>query len=173
MGLSTSLTNTFMCLGRKNELISCPEITVTLATSVSRWDLLPQFATARFTSISKHKRHDLASTTAHDCPQPTFVPSFLDKRPHLINFQDIFGLGRQECLFKFWTAPVFFLARQPVSDGSRRKCAGCRAYWNAPRRLTGFALLGLRCSRVSAPAHRDVRSPCTKTVDCHWHCDHS
>lgn len=60
-------------------MIGFPEITVTLATSVSRWDLLPQFATARLASVSEHKGHDLASSAAHDCPQPTFVPFFLDK----------------------------------------------------------------------------------------------
>jgi hypothetical protein len=79
IGLSASFPNAFMRLFWKDQLIGFPEITVTLATFVGGWDLLPQFATGRLASISNHKRHDLASSAAHDSPQPAFVPSFLDK----------------------------------------------------------------------------------------------
>ena len=79
IGLSTALANTLMGFSRKDKLVGFPEITVTLAALVGWWDLLPQRATSCLTSISDDKRHDLASATAHDGPQPAFVPFFLDK----------------------------------------------------------------------------------------------
>ena len=68
-----------MCFFWKDELISLPEVTVALATFVGVWDLLPQLATGCFAAIPDDKGHDLASPTAHDRPNPAFVPSFMDK----------------------------------------------------------------------------------------------
>jgi hypothetical protein len=79
ISLSTSFTNTFMCLDRENELVGFPKIAVTSATLISWRDLFPKLATGRLTSISDYKGYDLASTSAHDRPNPTFVPFFLDK----------------------------------------------------------------------------------------------
>ena len=79
IGLSASFANTFVSFFRKDELIGLPEIAVTVATCVGWRDLLPQFATGRLTPISDDKRQNLESATAHDCPQPAFVPFFMDK----------------------------------------------------------------------------------------------
>ncbi len=79
IGLPACFANTLVCFSRKNQLVGFPEITITLATFVRRHNLLPQFATSRFAPIANHKGYDLASLTAHDRPQPAFVPSFLDK----------------------------------------------------------------------------------------------
>jgi len=68
-----------MRLWREDELISFPEIAVTLAGSVGLWNLLPEFAASGLAPIAQDESHDLASAAAHDCPQPAFVPSFIDK----------------------------------------------------------------------------------------------
>jgi len=79
IGLPASFANAFMSFFRKDKLIGFPEIAVTLAIFVGRGDLHPQLATSRLAPISDHKRHDLASSAAHDRPQPAFVPFFVDK----------------------------------------------------------------------------------------------
>lgn len=171
IGLSASFANTFVCFGWKDKLIGFPEIAVALATFVGCWDLLPQFAAGRLASVSNRKRHDLACPAAHHCPQPAFVPFFLDKRPHFICFQDIVSLGRQERLFKFRIGLVFFLARRPTSDGSRRTCVECLAYWSVRSRPTRSAPFVLQCSHVWVPTHHVFHSLCTSIADFHWHYD--
>ena len=79
IGLSAPFANALMGLLRKNELISFPEITVTLASFIRFWNLFPKFAAGRLTSITNYKGYELASPTAHDRPKPAFVPSFVDK----------------------------------------------------------------------------------------------
>jgi len=111
-GLSACFPNAFVRLFGKGQLVGFPEITVTLASFVGGRNLLPQFATGCLAAISKHKGHDLASSAAHNDPQPAFVPFLLDKGPQFIGFQDIIGLSRQECLFKFWIGLVFFFCQE-------------------------------------------------------------
>ena len=115
--LPAFFSNTLMCFCRKDELIRFPEIAVALATFVGAWDLLPKLATGCFTAISNDKGHDLTSSTAHDCPNPAFVPSFVDKWPHFIGFQNVVRLSRQKRIFKFRIGFVLFLSRKPVSVG--------------------------------------------------------
>ncbi len=77
--LSAFFANTLVCLIRKDELIGFPEIAVTVAGLVFWWNLLPQPTTGGLASIPDDQRHNLARATAHDCPQPAFVPSFINK----------------------------------------------------------------------------------------------
>ena len=79
IGLSAAFTDTMMRFFRKDELVSFPEVTVTLTTFVGVWKLLPKLATGCFTAIPDDKGHDLPRSAAHDCPNPAFVPSFVDK----------------------------------------------------------------------------------------------
>ena len=169
--LPAAFANALVCFFRKDELICFPEIAVTLASFVGLWNLLPKFAASCLTSITDYKGHDLASSTAHDGPQPAFVPSFVDKWPHFICFQDVFGLGRQKRVFKFWTGFVLFLARRPMSDGWHQRCVESLACWSVRGRRTRSVLSALRCSHVSVRARRVFRSLYTSTADCHWHCD--
>ena len=172
VGLPAAFTYARMSLFRKNELISFPEIAVALANPIGRWNLFPKFTAGCLTAITDDKCHDLASPTTHDRPDPAFVPSFINKWPHFIGFQHIFGFGRQKCVFKFRVGFVFFLARRPVSDDSHQRCVARRAYWSAHGRQTRFVLSALRCIRVSVQAHRVSRSLCTHIADCHSHYDH-
>lgn len=161
-----------MRLFGKDELIGFPETAVALAGSVGLWNSVPQFAASCLAPIPDDKGHDLTSAAAHDRPQPAFVPFFIDKGPQFIGFQDIFGLGRQERIFKFRIGLVFFLARSSTSDGSHRKYVGSRAYWSVQSRRRGSAPFGPRCSHVSVRARRVCRNPYTSIVDYHSHCDH-
>ena len=172
IGLPTAFANTLMCLCWKDKLICFPEITVTLANLIGLRNVLPKFAAGRLTTITDDKSYDLACPTTHDCPKPTFVPLFVDKWPHFIGFQHIFGFGGQKCLFNLWIAFVFFLARKPVSDDSHQKYVVCRAYWSVPGRQTKSVPSGLRCSHVLVQVHHVCRSPCIRIVDCHSHYDH-
>ena len=106
-----------MCLYRKDELIGFPEIAITSATFIRLRNLFPKFTAGCLTPITDDKRHNLACPTAHDRPNPVLVPFFVDKRPHFIGFQYIFGFGRQERVFKGWVGFVFFLTKRPTSDG--------------------------------------------------------
>ena len=170
--LPTAFANALMRLFRKDELISFPEIAVALANPIGWWNLFPKFTASCFATISDDKRHDLACPTTHDCPNPAFVPSFVDKWPHFIGFQYIFGFGRQKCVFKFRVGFVLFLARRPMSDDSHQRCVARHAYLNAHGRQIRFVLSVLRCTHVSVQAHRIFRSLCTRIADCHWHCVH-
>jgi hypothetical protein len=170
--LSASFANALVCFLRKDKLIRFPEITITLATFVFLWNLLPQFAAGCLASITDNKSHNLTGSAAHHCPNPAFVPSFVDKRPHFIGFQDIFGFSWQKRVFKFRIGFVFFLARMPELDDSRQKCVVHRAYWSVLGRLTRSVLSALRCIHVSVQEHRVSRSLCTSIADCHWHYGH-
>jgi len=161
-----------MGLRRKNELIGFPEITATSTTFVGWWNLFPKLATGRFTSISDDKGYDLASAATHDRPNPAFVPSFVDKGPHFIGFQHIFGFGRQERVFKFWVGFVLFLAKTPVSGDLRQRCALHRACLIVHGKQTKSVLFAPQCSHVSVPAHHVCHSLCTGIADCHSHCVH-
>ena len=79
IGLPASFTNTLMCFLWKDELISFPEVTVAVANFVGVGDLLPKLATGCFTAIPDDKGHDLTRSAAHGCPNPAFVPSFMEK----------------------------------------------------------------------------------------------
>jgi hypothetical protein len=172
IGLTASFANTFVRLHRKDKRICFPEITITLATLVCLWNLLPKHAASRLTAISNDKRHNLASSAAQDRPNPAFVPFFVDKRPHFIGFQHIFRFGWQKRVFKFRIGFVFFLARRPASDDSHQRCVGHRACWSVRDRQTKSVLSVLRYIHVSVPAHHVFRSLCTCIVDCHSHCVH-
>ena len=149
-----------------------PRNRYTSATFVSWWNLFPELATGRFTPVSDDKCYDLASATTHDSPNPAFVPFFVDKRPHFISFQHIFGFGRQKGLFKFWVGFVFFLAKRPASGDLRQRYARHHACWNALGRQIRSVLSVLRCILVWVPAHRVCHSLCTGIADCHSHCIH-
>ena len=117
ISLPASFTNTLVSISRKNELISFPKVTVASASFVSWCDLLPKLATGCFTAIPKNEGHDLTRSAAHNCPDPAFVPLLIDKWPHFISFQNVFGIGRQKCVFKFRIGFIFFLSKKPVSVG--------------------------------------------------------
>jgi hypothetical protein len=119
-----------------------------------------------------NKRHDLTSSTAHARPNPAFVPLFVDKRPHFVGFQHIFGFGGQECVLKFWVGFVLFLAKRPASGDLRQRCVLHRACLIVHGKRTKSVAFVPRCSHVSVPAHHVFRSLCTGTVDCHSHCVH-
>ena len=170
IGLPASFTNTLMCFLWKDELISFPEVTVAVANFVGVGDLLPKLATGCFTAIPDDKGHDLTRSAAHGCPNPAFVPSFMDKWPHFIGFQNVFRLSRQKCVFKFRIGFVFFLARKPVSVGWHQRCVGYHACWSVHYMLLLSALFVPLCIHALVPEHRVCHSPCTNIVDCHWHC---
>ena len=169
--LPTTFTNALVSLFRKDELISLPEIAVTLATFVFLWYLLPKLAAGGLASITNHESRDLASAAADHRPKPAFVPFFIDKWPHFICFQYIFGLGWQKRVFKFRIGFVFFLTRMPELDGSHQKCVEPLAYWSVHCRLTRSVLSALRCIHVSVREHRGFRSPYTSIADYRWHYD--
>lgn len=172
VGLSAAFPNALVCLCRKNQLIGFPKVAITLAAFVGLRNLFPKFAAGGLTPIPNDKRHKLACATAHDRPNPTFVPLFVDKRPHFICFQHIFGFGRQERVFKVWVGCVFFLTKTPALDDWHQRCVARRAYWNVHDTQTKSALSGLRCIHVSVPRHRACRSPYTHIAGCHSHCVH-
>ena len=172
VGLPTTFANTLMCLYWKDELIRFPEIAVALASPIGLWNLLPKFAAGRLTTITDDKGYDLTCSTTHHRPNPTFVPPFVNKWPHFVGFQHIFGFGGQKRLFKLWIAFVFFLAKPPVSDDSRQKCVVHRAYWSVPGRQTESVPSALRCSHALAQGLHACHSPCIRIVDCHSHYDH-
>ena len=161
-----------MCLYRKDELIGFPKIAITSATFIRLRNLLPKFTAGCLIPISDDKCYDLPSSTAHDRPNPALVPFFVDKRPHFIGFQHIFGFGRQERVFKCWIGFVFFLTKRPTSDDLRQRCVARRACWSVHGRRTKSVLSVLRCIRVSVPAHRVSRSLCIRIADCRSHCVH-
>ena len=172
IGLSASFAHTLMCLDGKDELISFPEIAVTSATLVSWRNLFPKLATGRLTSISDDKGYDLARTATHHRPNPAFVPFFVDKWPHFVSFQYIFGFGGQECVFKFWVGFVLFLAKRPASDDLRQRYARHHACSSVPGRQTKSVPFVPRCSHVSVPTHHVFHSLCTSIVDYHSHYVH-
>lgn len=172
IGLPAPFANTFMCLDRKDELIGFPEIAVTPTTFVCWWNLFPKFATGHFTPISDDKGYDLASAATYDRPNPAFVPFFVDKRPHFVSFQYIFGFGGQECVFKFWVGFVLFLAKKPASGDLRQRCARHRACWIVHGRQTKSVPFVPPCIHVSVPTHRVFRSLYTRIADCRSHCVH-
>lgn len=170
--LPTSFANTLVCLFRKDELISFPEIAVTWTSLIRLWNLFPKFAAGCLAAITDNKGYDWASPAAHDRPNPAFVPSFVDKWPHFICFQHVFRFSWQKRVFKFRIGFVFFLARMPVSDDSHQKCVVRRACLSVHGRQTRSVLSALQCIHVSVRGHSVFRSPCTGIADCHWHCDH-
>ena len=161
-----------MCFYRKDELIGFPEIAVTSTIFVSWWNLFPKLATGRFTPISDDKCYDLASAATYDRPNPAFVPFFVDKWPHFVGFQHIFGFGGQECVFKFWVGFVLFLAKRPASGDLRQRCALHHACLIVHDKQTKSVPFASQCSHVSVPAHRVFHSLCTGIADCHSHCVH-
>jgi hypothetical protein len=169
--LPAAFANTLVCLLWKDELIGLPEIAVALASPIGLRNLFPKFTTGCFAAIPDDKGHDLACPTTHDRPNPAFVPPFVDKGPHFIGFQYIFGFGRQKRVFKFRIDFVFFLAKMPESDDSRQRCVGYHAYWSVHDRQTRFVLFALRYIHVLDRGHHVFRSLCTRIVDCHWHYD--
>jgi len=172
VGLPSAFADANVGLFRKDELIGFPKIAVTLARPIGLRNLFPKFTAGCLTTITDNKSHNLTSSTTHDCPNPAFVPSFVDKWPHFIGFQHIFGFGRQKRIFKVRVGFVFFLAKPSGSGGWHQRCVACRAYSSVPGRQPGSVLSALRCSHVSVPAHRVFRSPCTHIADCHSHCAH-
>ena len=170
ISLPASFSDTVMCFFRKDKLIRFPEITVALATFVGVWDLLPKLAKGCFTAISDDKGHDLTRSAAHDRPNPAFVPSFIDKWPHFIGFQNVFGLSRQKCVFKVGIGFVFFLARKPVSVGWHQRCVGYHACWSVHCMPPEFALFAPQYIHALVPGQRVCHSPYTSIVGCHWHC---
>ncbi|CAG1002335.1 hypothetical protein ANRL4_03253 [Anaerolineae bacterium] len=170
--LSASFANAFMCLDRKDELIGFPKIAVTSTPLVCWWNLFPKLATGRFTPISDDKGYDLARAATHHRPNPAFVPFFVDKGPHFVGFQHIFGFGRQESIFKFWVGFVLFLAKRPASGDLRQRCARYRACWIVHGRQTKSVPFVPRCSHASVPTHHVFRSLYTHIADCRSHCVH-
>lgn len=168
--LSASFTDTLMRFFWKDELISFPEVTVALASFVGDWNLLPKLAAGCFIALPDHKGHDLTRSSAHDRPNPAFVPSFIDKWPHFIRFQNVFRLSRHKCVFKFRIGFVFFLARKPVSVGWHQRCAGYHAYWSVHGRRPLSALFAPPCIHALVQGHPVYHNPCTSIVGCHWHC---
>jgi len=77
--LPTAFANALVGLFRKDELISLPEIAVTLAIFVFLWYLLPKLAAGCLASITRNESRDLASAAADNRPKPAFVPFFIDK----------------------------------------------------------------------------------------------
>lgn len=172
IGLPTSFANTFMGLDRKDELIGFPEIAVTSAALVSWWNLCPKLATGPLTPISDDKGYDLARAATDHRPNPAFVPFFVDKGPHFVSFQHIFGFGRQERIFKFWVGFVLFLAMRPASGDLHQRFALSRACLSVHGRQTKSVPFAPGCNHVSVPAHRACRKLCTNIADCHSHCVH-
>ena len=168
--LPASLPDTLMRFFWKDKLICFPEITVTLATFIGDWDLLPKFATGCFTAIPDDKSYDLTRSAAHDRPNPAFVPSFIHKWPHFIGFQYVFRLSRQKCVFKFRIGFVFFLARKPVSVDWHQKYVGYHACWNAHCMQPISALFAPPGIHALVQEHHVCHNPYTSIVGCHWHC---
>ena len=169
--LAAAFANAFMCRHRKDKLISLPAIAVTLATFVVLWNSLPKFVAGGLASITNYKSHDLASAATHDSPKPAFVPFFIDKWPHFIGFQYIFGLSWHQRIFKLGIGFVFFLSRKPEWDDWHRKCVVLLAYLSVHCRLIISVLSELQCIHVSVQEHRFFCSPCIGIADCHWRYD--
>jgi hypothetical protein len=108
IGLPTAFSHTFVGFWRENQLISYRKIAVTLAALVIDRDLFPKFAASSFTAITDDIGDDLASPAAHYRPKPAFVPSFENKGPHFIGFQNIFLFSEEKGFFQFRIALVFF-----------------------------------------------------------------
>ena len=89
-------------------MISVPQITETLATFIIGRNLLPEKLTSLVAAITDGISNDLASATAHHCPNPAFLPVFQHKRPHFVDFENILSLDWKKGLFKFWMLLVFF-----------------------------------------------------------------
>lgn len=111
VGLPTAFTDTLMGLGGKDQRISVPEIAVTAARPILAGNLCPEFAAGGLTPIPDHTGNDLACPPTHHGPHPTFVPTFVDKRPYFIRFQDVVRLGREKRLGNSRVICVFFLAK--------------------------------------------------------------
>ena len=168
--LPASFSDTLMGFLRKDELIRFPKITVALTTFVSVWDLIPQLTTGCFTAIPDDKGHDLTRPTAHNRPNPTFVPLLIDKWPHFIGFQNIFGLSRQKGVFKFRIGFVFFLSRKPVSVYWHQKYVGCRAYLSVHCMLPESALFAPQYILALVRGRHVCHNLCTSIAGYHWHC---
>lgn len=108
VGLPLAFSNALMGIWREDQLIGFPQVTETLTTFIARWDTLPKELTGLLASVTDGIGNDLACSTTHGSPQPAFLPVFLHKRPHLVHFQHIFWLDRQERFLKFWSLLVFF-----------------------------------------------------------------
>jgi len=171
IGLPAPFANTLMGFYWKDQLIRFPEIAVTLAALVFLRNLLPKRTASRLASIPNGKRHNLASPSTHDRPNPAFVPLFIDKWPHFIDFQDVFRLGAQKCIFKFRIAFVFFLAKLPASDDWRQMYGVCLAYWNVHSRLIWSVPFVLGCIHAWVQEHHACHTPYTGIADCHLHYD--
>ena len=108
IGLPFTFSDALVCIGWKDELISLPQITETLATFILSRDPLPEKLTSLVTTITNGISNNLAGTTAHRCPNPAFLPVFQHKRPHFVQFENILRLDGKKGLFKFWMLRVFF-----------------------------------------------------------------
>jgi len=108
IGLPFTFSDALVCIGWENELISVPQITETLATFIIGRNLLPEKLTSLVAAITDGISNDLASATAHHCPNPAFLPVFQHKRPHFVDFENILSLDWKKGLFKFWMLLVFF-----------------------------------------------------------------
>lgn len=98
IGLPATFADTFVCLGRRGQLASLPEVAAPPATFVRRRNVLPQVATGRVAPISNHNDRDLARSTAPS-PSTTNVCSIFPGQMTTIGFQNIFELGREVRLF--------------------------------------------------------------------------
>ena len=108
IGLPFTFSDALVCIGWKNELISVPQITETLATFIIGRDPLPEQLTSLVAAITDGISNNLAGATAHGCPNPAFLPVVQHKRPHFVDFENILRLDGKQGLFKFWTLLVFF-----------------------------------------------------------------
>lgn len=101
-GLSTAFANTLTDFFSKDFSIDTPGVTETLTRTICHRQLLQKFSTSSLTTITDHKRYDLASATVHYTPKPAFSYFLRDKRLHFIRFKDVIRTDSHLALGVLW-----------------------------------------------------------------------
>lgn len=85
--LRFTLTRRTVLVLRKNVRVRLPKVREQEALLVSLGDMLPQQAAGGFTSVGDGTGYNLARHSVLSQPQPEFVPTLADKRPHFVEFK--------------------------------------------------------------------------------------
>ena len=78
-GQSGFFTRCCVLLGRDNQIVSFPEVTVAVTAAIGSRDSLPQLFATSFASIPDNVGYYLPCETAKRNPNPSFVGAFEDK----------------------------------------------------------------------------------------------
>lgn len=88
-GLAFAFARRLMLLVRQHLLVSLPEVAIKESFFVRLGDAFPQQGARFLAAVANDKSDDLPCSSALGQPNPAFVLAPIDKRPHLIEFENV------------------------------------------------------------------------------------